>query len=45
MLDEAPLLLRTRDHCEDALRWLGEDGIAAKVEVQTAWLSRDALGI
>jgi phage gp46-like protein len=42
---QAPSLLQARDYCGEALRWPVEDGIAANVEVQTEWLSRDALGV
>ena len=51
MLDRArkvgrqPLLLQAMDYCKEGMARLAEDGIAAKVEVQAAWLSRDTLGI
>lgn len=39
------LLLQARDYAREALAWLVEDGIAARVEVRTSWLAADALGI
>ncbi len=38
-------LLRARDMCLDALGSLVRDGFARKIDVQTFWASREALGI
>ena len=39
------VLLAARDYCTDALRWLLRDGVVSKVDVQTFWAGRAALGI
>lgn len=38
-------LLRARDFAGEALAWLIRDGIASRVDVQTFWAGRAALGI
>ncbi|WP_408735133.1 phage GP46 family protein [Belnapia moabensis] len=42
---QSPLLRPARDDCEEALRWLTEDGSGASAEVTTEWLTSDALGL
>lgn len=34
-----------RDQAEKALAWMVEDGVAASVAVETAWVARGALGL
>lgn len=39
------LLVRAREYCEEALRWLIEDGIASRVAVATARTGTYSIGI
>ncbi|NOG69821.1 phage GP46 family protein [Roseicella sp. DB1501] len=42
---QTPLLLQARDYCKEALAWMIEDGIAAKIDVRTSWINATAIGI
>ena len=39
------VLLKARDYCNEALRWMIDDGVAASITVNTSWLSSNALRI
>lgn len=39
------LLAEAKDMCLEALNWMLEDGVAASVQVQTYWITGDAMGI
>ncbi|MFC0407910.1 phage GP46 family protein [Roseomonas elaeocarpi] len=43
--DGTALLRQVRDSCSEALAWLVEDGVAAKVDVTAAWLNRTTIGL
>lgn len=43
--DDLTLLIRARDFCLEALKWLLDDGVAATVNVDTSWLNPNAIGI
>jgi phage gp46-like protein len=39
------LLLQAKDYSKRALQWMLDDGVAASVDVQTAWLTTSAISI
>lgn len=39
------LLTQAADYCRESLQWLLDDGVAAAVNVQTGWITADAIGI
>jgi phage gp46-like protein len=38
-------LLRAKEYAQEALQWLLDDGIAARLVVETEWVARGTLGI
>lgn len=38
-------LSRAREYCEEALRWMLEDGVASEVTVETEWVRMGVMGI
>lgn len=38
-------LSRAREYCEEALRWLLEDGVASGVSVETQWIRMGVMGV
>lgn len=43
--DQITIPNRARDYCQLALQWLIDEGIAASVTIQSAWITPDTLGI
>jgi phage gp46-like protein len=43
--DDRTLLNQARDICREALQWLIDDRVVAKIDIETLWKSGTALGI